>query len=488
MPNICILHGKFLYIKKKLYFCSAKTRAFMLLILVPKLTNRLGYTLNVVFRTILHVEFEITTDEETFIRHTDAKLCYGSRKVGDAVFVKSVPLLFQTTIETQEPRCFDFDSSRAFFPTYGKDIDLPFDVFAASFYLLSRYEEYLPHHADQHGRFLASESLAFQEGFLRQPIVDRWAQLLAAKISERFPDFQLPEQHLRILHTVDIDAAYCYKHKGLFRTVTGALRDAVARRAPDEVRLRWRVLRGKEADPFDTFDYILDTRHRFHHNKLIFFVLLADYGMYDKNITHHNEDFQQLLQHLGDYAKVGIHTSYASFDNPKKIGIETDRLSKILHRHIVRNRCHFLRLQLPQTYRQLQNHGISHDYTMGYADEPGYRAGTGTPFHFYDLESDYETMLLIHPFAVMDTTLHKYQQQSPDEALQTYKDMLLSAQSTSSTFSCIWHNENLSERFGWEGWRSVFEQVMEFGDSLTVPSSITINQSSNSLSSAFKTS
>jgi hypothetical protein len=44
--------------------------------------------------------------------------------------------------------------------------DLPFDPLAATFYLVSRYEEYLPFIPDEHGRFPAKQSFAFSNGFL----------------------------------------------------------------------------------------------------------------------------------------------------------------------------------------------------------------------------------------------------------------------------------------------------------------------------------
>ena len=44
----------------------------MLLIYVPKLTNRAGYTINVVMRDILRTDFAITTDPEVFNQHQEA--------------------------------------------------------------------------------------------------------------------------------------------------------------------------------------------------------------------------------------------------------------------------------------------------------------------------------------------------------------------------------------------------------------------------------
>ena len=160
----------------------------MLLIHVPRLTNRLGYTLNVLFRHILKVDFEITDNLDVYESHEGPKFCYGQRKLDSGLFIRSCDLLFRTTIEEQTPRCFQYEGVAALFPVHNAQSVLPFDIFAASFYCLSRYEEYLPHITDAHGRFPAAESLAYRCHFLDKAIVDRWALMLAAKISECYPE------------------------------------------------------------------------------------------------------------------------------------------------------------------------------------------------------------------------------------------------------------------------------------------------------------
>ena len=386
----------------------------MLLIHVPRLTNRIGYTLNVIFNHVLHTGFSITTDEQYYLAHGDAKFSYGPRRIGDTPHLKSCNLLTETTIEEQEPRPFQRDGQWMLFPVYGRDADLPFDPLAATFYMVSRYEEYLPHREDEHNRFPAGESLAAQQGFLHLPVVDQWAMMVKQLIKERYSDFEFAERHYRFVQTVDIDAAWSYLHKGVFRTVVGGLRDLFVRHDTEEVRRRIRVLAGREKDPFDTFDYIIEKSHGVPDYHLLFFCLLADYDQFNKPSSYLDPNTRQLIQHLGDHAKMGIHNGYYTLERPSDSDKEVKRLEEILHRNIVRARFHFLRMQLPRSYRVLQHTGIRHDYTMGFVDAIGFRAGISSPFPFYDLERDHETELLVHPFCVMDTTLQKYLKQTPE--------------------------------------------------------------------------
>lgn len=430
-----------------------------MLIYATRITNRLGYTLNVVLRHILQLDFTITTDATIFANSEEPKFSYGTAPVGDAPHIHSCGLLFSTTIEEQNIKPTKLDDLPIIFPSYAKNALLPFDLFAATFYLVTRYEEYLPHHVDPHGRFIASESLAFRQHFLHIPIVDRWALMLYDRLKEAYPSLPPTRRRFEFVATIDIDAAYCYKHKGIFRTLMGLTKDTLIEPNKEATIERLKVLAGKERDPFDTFDYIIGLKKKYHKEKLLIFPLVSDYGQYDKPISYANKHFRDLVQHLGDYAKMGVHTSYNASQSPDTIKKETQRLSEILHRPIIRNRFHFLRLRLPQSYRFLTQEGILHDYTMGYADEPGFRSGTSTPYPFYDLEHDEESTLLIHPFCVMDTTLMKYKGLSPEQALEEYKKLIDETKAVNGTFCAIWHNQNICDTPAFIGWRKIYEEA-----------------------------
>ena len=258
----------------------------MLLIHVSKLTNRVGYTLNLIFKSILHIPFEITLDENYFAAFEGCKLCYSDKKIGDGLYIKSVKLLYQTSIENQEIQMSEYENLPIFFATYGKDQTLPFDIFAASFYLVSRYEEYLPHHKDHHQRFDFNDSIAYQKGFLHTPLVNKWAILLANKLKEAYPDFVIPLRKFHFVNTIDVDSAYSFKQKGVFRNVGGFVRD-IFKQDYESVKMRAMVMLNRRKDPFDTFDFIISLSEKYH-TELLFFILFADYDNYDKNISHNS--------------------------------------------------------------------------------------------------------------------------------------------------------------------------------------------------------
>ncbi|MEI8201993.1 MAG: polysaccharide deacetylase family protein [Bacteroidota bacterium] len=429
----------------------------MLLVYIPKISPRACYIIKLMCQNIIGINTQFTYSPEEFSSYDGPKINYSTRLIQDEIFIYSTGLLFESTIKSFDVVVSQTEGYPMLFPVHDKQASLPFDVFSAAFFLVSRYEEYLPSIKDKFGRFDAKESLAFKNGFLQKPLVNIWAEKLKAILSQRYPALQFPARHYKHVPSIDIDLAWVFKHKGFIRSLGGFYK-SLAKRNFKEFAQRLRVILNKEADPFDSYDYLLESQKKFGFEP-IYFILLADYALMDKNTPNNNQQFHSLIKRLGDYATVGIHPSYASNFFPDKLGIETERLSLILSKEIIHSRQHFLMLDLPLTYRNLINFGIRNDYTKGYASEIGFRASICTAFNFYDLELNKETQLIVHPFAVMDGTLRDYYNVDATSALSFIIPLIEECKSVNGTFISLWHNESLSESGRWNGWRNVFEKM-----------------------------
>jgi hypothetical protein len=430
----------------------------MLLIYTPRITKRLTYILRLLLNDLLGLEIAVTARIDEFLACSGPKLAYGTCPAHGDLYLASSGLLFETGIAGKELRYFDFESSKAFFPVYDDTSFFPFDVLSASFFLVSRYEEYLPHIRDIHGRFQARSGEAYKNGFLQRPLVNIWAQSIKSKLLERYPGLKFRTRTFRYIPTYDIDAAYSYRHKGFTRGIGGFLK-AMKKGDFSEIKQRSRVLLNLERDPFDTYSMQFDWQKKYNLNP-VYFILFADYGLNDKNIPVNNRYFHALIKSIADYADVGIHPSYGSNGYPEKLGEEIARLSKVLCREITSSRQHFLKLELPTTYRNLINMDITKDYTMGFASEPGFRAGICDPFNFFDLDLDIETNLRVYPFAVMDGTMKDYMQLTPGQAFSHIRPMLNEVKLLRGTFISLWHNESLSDSGRWKGWLPVYEELL----------------------------
>ncbi|PKP53300.1 MAG: hypothetical protein CVT92_04630 [Bacteroidetes bacterium HGW-Bacteroidetes-1] len=428
-----------------------------LLIYVPKITNRLQYAFDLVMGQQLGLKFRFSTNKLDFESFEGLKIIYGSEPIGNALFFKAGELLFEREISSQELKPFDFESIKAYFPVYHNKSAAPFDIFAAIFYLVSRYEEYLPSVRDMHGRFEANSSCLFEHGLLQKPVVNIWCNWLGRLLEQSFPGLKIIQNSYSYTPTYDIDAAWAYLHKGLYRSAGAYLRDIINLDF-QEIKNRNHVLSGTIKDPFDTFKFQFELQKQ-HHLRPIYFILFADYGINDKNISVRNPAFQRLIKQLGDYAEIGIHPSYASFNNKNKLRKEVEALTEVLNREITKSRQHFLRLNLPTTYNHLIDLDITDDYTMGYASQPGFRAGITNSFLFYDLDHDVPTRLRVHPITLMDGTLRDYLKVNSEQALAVAINLIQEVKAVEGTFISLWHNETLSDQKRWVGWVDIYRKI-----------------------------
>lgn len=427
-----------------------------MLILVPKNTNRLQYTLDFVFGTVLDVDYVITTDVASFRDFGGPKMSYGPEPLWDEPFLKSVGLLFERDIYEQELKPFDFQDVKGIFPVYNARSFMPFDVFSAVFFLITRYEEYLPQVRDQYGRFKPESSCLYQMGMLAKPIVDIWVMELAKRLHL---EETAKKRTYAFQPTYDIDAAWAYLHKGFFRTAGAYARDLFSGEW-EEIGKRNRVIFKHQHDPFDSFDFQFQLQEEFHL-KPIYFIHCGDYDTNDKSISIRKEAFRTLIKRIGDYADVGIHPSFSSYLNPERLQKEVERLSSVLNRDVTKSRQHFLRMTLPRSYQRLIELDIHDDYTMGYASQVGFRAGTATSFPFFDLESDTPTSLRIHPFAVMDGTLKDYLNLSVYDSYNLITKVVDEVRKVNGTFIYLTHNETLGGEKRWVGWPEMYRKILE---------------------------
>ena len=116
-------------------------------------------------------------------------------------------------------------------------------------------ERYLPFKKDRFGRFSAGESLAFRHNFLHRPLLNEWALKLSMLLKKKFPQLNILKPEYRFHPTYDVDMAWAYLNKSLFRNIAGTIR-LLLQGKTKELKHRIAVQRGKAADAFFTFPYL----------------------------------------------------------------------------------------------------------------------------------------------------------------------------------------------------------------------------------------
>lgn len=432
----------------------------MILIYTKHSTTRLQYVFQLIFNQLLGLSFEITHDLKTFQNSPLPKFTYTAHPIQNTLFFKVTGLLFEKQISRQ---VFDVKKHHHLPAFYFHNDDravLPFDIFALIFYLVSRYEEYTTTEKDEHGRFSAKQSLAYQYGFLHQPLVNEWVIELKYILKRYFPQLEFREPTYQFTPTYDIDYAWSYLNKGFLRTI-GAYSKSILKGGKD-LKQRLSVQLGKEEDPYFTFDY-LDELHTRYELQPLYFFLVGQFGKYDKNISIQNQAFQKLIQQTAEQYEVGIHPSYQSNTDFKILKKELRSLELVTRNLIESSRQHFLKLEFPKTYQNLIKLGVKSDYSMGYASDVGFRASIAQPFYWFDLSKNETTDLWIVPFQLMDVTLKNYLKLSPEQAIIKAKQIIENTKAVNGHLITLFHNNSFCEQEGWEGWKAVYEQILEMG-------------------------
>jgi hypothetical protein len=421
-------------------------------------STRLIYMLDLISSEILYDPFQLTDDVKAFRIYQGAKLNYSEERITEQeIFIKPHALLFEKGISLQALTCFEHSGKPAFFKTTG---DFPFDIFAASFYLISRYEEYLPFNPDKYGRFPHQESLACKENFLDFPLINFWLETFKSTIRKKFPELPFRVKDFKFIPSYDIDIAYAYKFKGLKRNL-GGLFSSFIQGKWHYLLDRWDVLFNKKKDPFDSYEW-LDSLHLYCRTRAYYFFLLAkkQTGV-DRNISPKTPELQSLISyHAGGYT-VGIHPSWQSGDEEALLMEEVDNLNEITGVPTTYSRQHYLRMSLPKTYRQLIDAGIEKEFSMGYGTSNGFRASIASSFYWYDLKSEKKTNLMVFPFCFMDSTSFYNSGLSPKDAFNELMDYYRKIKQLNGLMVTIWHNQFFGTDPMFAGWKEVYEVFLK---------------------------
>jgi hypothetical protein len=421
-----------------------------LLVYTEQITPRLTWILKEILGRRLGLDYLVIDEREAYRHGSVPGITYAREAVGRRFELVMVPagLLGERGVTPAPPPAVHSGEVPLLYPQQ-KAGSLPLDIFSAAFYMLSRYEEYLDFPSDAMGRFPAQESLAWRGGWLDVPVVDRWAALLAERLKEQF-GMKLPAAVSRVVPTFDVDQAFAYRNKPWWRLVGGGVRAG-------DLWERWRVWRGRKTDPYDTFREIIGL-HREGGLRPLFFFHTGQWGRYDKSIPLKKKEMQEVVRLCVSQAEVGLHPSVRSAHDPALIAHEKVRLEEAAGREVVKSRMHYLMYRFPEIPRALLAAGIREDYTLGFPEMPGFRAGTAHPFSWYDLEREEETPLLFVPLTVMDGALRTGLKAHAEEVPSYLEHYRKKTEAQGGLFVTLWHNHTFAGSDEWLGWGEAYRR------------------------------
>ncbi|HUW07531.1 MAG TPA: hypothetical protein VMW01_14890 [Williamwhitmania sp.] len=428
-----------------------------MLVYAPRITPRIEFTFNLVLKEWLGIDYRLTSCHYLLEDSLESKLCYSPKQVANAFWVKPNGLLLEKDIHELILETEGTGADLVLFPEHDKS-SFSFDIFSAIFYLVSRYEEYLPFEPDEHGRFPSAMSFVVKSSIQDIPIVDVWVQQFSDALRQKFPFLSLSRNTWGGTIHIDIDNAFAHKGKGMIRT-GGKLALALG-----QLRLKdFTEVAGSSLclahDPFDTYNAIQQEVVA-EDISLKWFLHVGNLSKFDRPVNWRSRVFKRLAGKLSRSGNIGIHPSYGVLDDPDLLHQEVERFTCLAGAKPTFSRFHFLRFRFPTSYRMLMNEGITADFSMGFSDRVGYRAGTTRPFSFFDLTTNTEEEFAIYPFVAMDSALNFQLKMNPLEAIEEIDRLHAIQQNTGGDFSIVFHNEILSDKVPWNNWGVLFKEVV----------------------------
>ena len=374
-------------------------------------------------------------------------------------------LLFKKGVKKQDIEMSEWNGLKTFFAVESGHI--PFDIFSAIFYLITRYEEWvaMPEELDSLGRFKAQSSLAYQQGFLQEPLVDKWVAKFEGELKEHFACYTESNQRRFLFRPIiAIDSLYKYQNRSCVYNIHQFFRNVV--------KGRWSTLKNQvksllriSEDPFCNFSTLLQLHNR---NNLtpIFFLRVAYNSWLERPIYATKMTYRKLLLHNYLFE---LHGGTCASENVSKLMSERKKLYKITKSQVTMNCFYRLQFKTPVAYRNLLRASFKDDYSMAYCDKIGFRASTCTPYRYYDFEKEDYYKLTIHPIAFCDDVLRSLKY-TREEIYAAMMQMANEVRQVKGEFVCIYHNDVLSDSGRWHRWYSLYESAIRAIASMEVKS------------------
>ena len=329
------------------------------------------------------------------------------------------------------------------------------DIVAASFYMLTRWEETVIENKDEHNRFLAIDSLAYKNNFLHRPIVNEYVEILYHTLKSFCLDQTRKVRKYTTLATHDVDRPFLWNSTlGKIRSIGASL---LIRRNKEEIKLRAQnIVTG--TDPFDTFDLLMDMSESIGE-KAHFFFMAGGETEFDNFYQLGEQAVIDLIKRIKERNHcIGIHPSYNTYNNTEMLSSEIDALKMATGMEVTASRQHYLRFDTSSTWNNLEDADVRWDSTMGYPDEAGFRSGVCYTYPLYDIYNRKQLNLLEKPLIVMDATLLRYEKLQIEQALSRVENLQKEVHRYQGEFVFLWHNSSFNSQ-EWIGFDEVYKSM-----------------------------
>lgn len=415
-----------------------------------RVSNSIEYILDnslIGYKICLDNGFEIVVEDHFFSKMIDGEYYF------DGILSESVSFLDSKYSEYSIPVVYG--SNQLFINN--NQIIIKADLVGFTFFLLTGLNEVLDSHRDKHDRFPGTKSILYKLGILDRPVLDEYSFFLQNIITGLDNNYVYYAFNGKVNVTCDVDwpidpGLIYFKHAAL-----GAIRAIlIEKRLKNSISFIYRYLKCKLG--FKVIDYhlnnvywIMDVNEEIG-NEVIFFFIPTKTSPLDTDCTLETDVISNLLIDISRRGhSIGMHPGYNTINSIcnmiKCVDILVETLSKLrIKVESIHSRQHFLRWDIKSTASVLNSLNVNYDYTMGYADVAGFKAGTSRNFYMFDLVNRTVLKIIQIPLIVMESTVISKRYESLGysvESLNRFVKLKERSLKFGGNFNVLWHNCHL---------------------------------------------
>ncbi|HEM48839.1 MAG TPA: hypothetical protein ENO27_01380 [Caldithrix sp.] len=324
------------------------------------------------------------------------------------------------------------------------------DIFASSFFLLTRWEENVNKVRDLHHRFPGSESIAFRNNFLHRPVVNEYVNMLWNMLKRLGFQGERRKKDFELVLTHDIDALTYVS----FRTLIG---DIIIRRntklAIEHSKYLYRH------DPYDTYDFLMTSSEKLGLKSHFYFMASNYKKKYDTGYYLNRSKFKTIIRKIKKRGHIiGFHPGYYTYDDNSRWSYEKQLLENAIQQEILEGRQHYLRMDVTKTLPIWDKNSMKIDSTLGFADKEGFRCGTGDLFSIFDFLNRKQLQLKERPLILMDGTLRQYQQYTQAQVSEIIKYYINIGNRYNTGVTMLFHNSSFFRE--WKGYDRIYRKAL----------------------------
>lgn len=310
------------------------------------------------------------------------------------------------------------------------------DIFASSFFLLTRWEEELIGRKET-GKCSEESLFLIRSNLYKRPIVNEYIVFLSEMLSHIGVDGNA--KHIfKVSLTHDVDRCYLTSWKEMFENVK-KMWDKGSKKKSIDILVDFTYYKLFDKKPFDTFNDFLNYSSHLHEAEEIFYFKVVEHGEKGYTYSISNTATQAILKNLNKNSKavIGFHPSESTINNSLQLKTEYLRIVSATEFKILNVRNHGLHTNVAMN-RSLESLGIRHISNYGFQKRNGFRCGICYPFRIFDVYDRKVLDIVETPFVLMDTVWLR-NQPSKKTALKDAFSIIDTVKQYNGTLTLNWH-------------------------------------------------